>query len=41
MKTSEDAAEQQLADQTRFVLSEKQWRAFQAALDSPPNQKRG
>jgi uncharacterized protein (DUF1778 family) len=32
---SQDAAEAVLAEQTRFVLPEKQWAAFNAALDAP------
>ena len=32
-------AEQALSDQTRFVLNEKQWKAFMAALDRPPKDK--
>ena len=35
IRASEEAAEAVLADQTRFVLSEKQWTAFNAALDAP------
>jgi uncharacterized protein (DUF1778 family) len=34
-----EKAEQALADQTRFVLDEKQWRAFMAALDRPVRDK--
>ena len=29
-------AEETLPDRRRFVLGEKQWAAFQAALDAPP-----
>jgi uncharacterized protein (DUF1778 family) len=32
-------AEQLLADQTRFVLDEKQWKAFLSALDRPAQAK--
>ena len=34
-----EKAEQTLADQTRFVLDDKQWKAFLAALDRPPREK--
>ena len=34
-----EKAEQTLADQTRFVLNEKQWKAFMDALDRPPQEK--
>src|ERR1700674_2861903 len=34
-----EKAEQALADQTRFVLDDKQWKAFAAALDRPPKNK--
>ncbi|MEX2261000.1 MAG: DUF1778 domain-containing protein [Bryobacteraceae bacterium] len=34
-----EKAEQALAGQTRFVLDEKQWKAFMAALDRPPIDK--
>ena len=34
-----EKAEQALADQTRFVLDEKQWEAFMAALDRPAKDK--
>ena len=33
------AANQTLADRTRFELSPEQWRAFQAALDGPVRSK--
>jgi uncharacterized protein (DUF1778 family) len=36
LKASQDAAEDAIAEQTRFVLPEKQWAAFNAALDAPP-----
>jgi uncharacterized protein (DUF1778 family) len=29
-------AEETLPDRRKFVLSEKQWKEFQAALDAPP-----
>jgi uncharacterized protein (DUF1778 family) len=35
LRSSQSAAETVLAEQTRFVLPEKQWRAFNAALDAP------
>ena len=31
-----EKAEEALADQTRFVLDERQWKRFMAALDRPP-----
>jgi uncharacterized protein (DUF1778 family) len=34
-----EKAEQALSDQTRFVLDDKQWMAFMAALDRPPRSK--
>jgi uncharacterized protein (DUF1778 family) len=34
-----EKAEQALSDQTRFVLDEKQWKDFMAALDRPPKDK--
>jgi uncharacterized protein (DUF1778 family) len=34
-----EKAEQTLADQTRFVLNEEQWKAFMAALDRPARHK--
>jgi uncharacterized protein (DUF1778 family) len=34
-----NAANQTLADRTRFDLSEEQWLAFQAALDKPVTDK--
>lgn len=36
LKASQDAAEATIAEQTRFVLPEKEWAAFNAALDAPP-----
>ena len=35
VRSSQEAAEAFLAEQTRFVLPEKQWKAFHAALDAP------
>ena len=35
MRSARERAEQTLADQTRFVLDDKQWKAFMAALDRP------
>lgn len=34
-----EKAEQTLADQTRFVLDDKQWKLFMEALDRPPRDK--
>ena len=34
-----EKAEQTLADQTRFVLDEKRWKAFMTALDRPVRDK--
>jgi len=34
-----EKAEETLADQTRFVLDERQWKAFMDALDRPPQRK--
>ncbi len=39
IRSAREKAEQSLADQTRFVLDEKQWRAFMAALDRPVQDK--
>ena len=39
MRSACEKAEQALADQTRFVLDEKQWKAFMAALDRPAKEK--
>lgn len=39
MKSACEKAEQALADQTRFVLDDKQWKAFMAALDRPAKEK--
>lgn len=35
VRSSQDAAEAVLAEQTRFVLPKAQWLAFNAALDAP------
>ena len=35
VRSSQDAAEAVLAEQTRFVLPQAQWLAFNAALDAP------
>jgi uncharacterized protein (DUF1778 family) len=35
LRSSQDAAEAVLAEQTRFVLPRQQWVAFNAALDAP------
>jgi uncharacterized protein (DUF1778 family) len=35
IESARERAERVLADRTRFVLSEEQWTAFQAALDRP------
>ncbi len=35
MRSACEKAEQSLAEQTRFMLDEKQWKAFMAALDRP------
>lgn len=32
-------AEETLADQTRFVLNDQQWKRFMEALDRPPQEK--
>ena len=39
MRSACEKAEQALSDQTRFVLDEKQWKAFMAALDRPAKYK--
>jgi len=39
MRSARERAERSLADQTRFVLDDKQWRAFMAALDRPAQDK--
>jgi uncharacterized protein (DUF1778 family) len=39
LRSARERAEQTLAEQTRFVLDEKQWKAFLAALDRPAKDK--
>ena len=39
LRSAREKAEQALADQTRFVLDDKQWKAFMAALDRPARDK--
>jgi uncharacterized protein (DUF1778 family) len=39
MRSARESAEQVLADQTRFVLDERQWKAFMAVLDRPAKEK--
>jgi uncharacterized protein (DUF1778 family) len=39
MRSACEKAEQALSDQTRFVLDEKQWKAFMDAMDRPPKDK--
>jgi len=39
MRSACEKAEQALLDQTRFLLDEKQWKAFLAALDRPAKHK--
>ena len=39
MRSACEKAEQALSDQTRFVIDDKQWKAFLAALDRPPRDK--
>lgn len=39
LRSAREKAEQSLADQTRFVLDHKQWKAFLAALDRPAKDK--
>src|SRR5271165_7640806 len=39
LRSAREKAEQALADQTRFVLDDKQWKAFMAALDRPAQAK--
>jgi uncharacterized protein (DUF1778 family) len=39
MRSAREKAEQALSDQTRFVIDDKQWKAFLAALDRPPRDK--
>jgi|SRR5271165_4298831 len=39
LRSAREKAEQALADQTRFVLDDQQWKAFLAALDGPAKDK--
>lgn len=39
LRSAREKAEQSLADQTRFVLDDKQWKAFMTALDRPAKDK--
>lgn len=39
LRSAREKAEQTLTVQTRFVLDDKQWKAFMAALDRPPRDK--
>jgi uncharacterized protein (DUF1778 family) len=39
MRSACEKAEQDLLDQTHFVLDDKQWKAFMTALDEPPKDK--
>jgi uncharacterized protein (DUF1778 family) len=39
MRSAREKAEQELAEQSRFVLGETQWKAFLAALDRPAKHK--
>ena len=39
MRSARENAAQVLADQTRFVLDDTQWRAFMAVLDRPEKSK--
>ena len=39
LRSARENAEQVLADQNRFVLGEKQWKAFMAVLDRPAKDK--
>ncbi len=39
LRSAREKAEQSLADQTRFVLDDRQWKAFMAALDRPAQKK--
>ena len=39
MRSAREKAEQALSDQTRFVIDDKQWKAFLTALDRPPQDK--
>jgi uncharacterized protein (DUF1778 family) len=39
ISAAREKAEEALADQTRFVLNEKQWKQFMEALDRPAQEK--
>jgi len=39
LRSARERAEQSLADQTRFVISDQQWQTFRAALDRPAKDK--
>ncbi len=39
LRAAREKAEEALADQTRFVLDEKQWKEFMEALDRPAREK--
>jgi uncharacterized protein (DUF1778 family) len=39
LRSALEKAEQALADQSRFALDEKQWKAFMVALDGPAKDK--
>src|SRR5258708_21631281 len=39
IRSAYEKAEQVLADQTRFILDDKQWKAFMAVLDRPSKEK--
>ena len=39
IRAARERAEESLADQTRFVLNEQQWRLFMEALDRPAKGK--
>jgi uncharacterized protein (DUF1778 family) len=39
ISAAREKAEETLADQTRFVLNDAQWKQFMEALDRPPRKK--
>ena len=39
LRSAREKAEQAMLEQTRFVLDDKQWKKFLAALDRPPKDK--
>ena len=39
ISAAREKAEETLADQTRFVLNERQWKQFMEALDRPAQEK--